>query len=434
MGIDIIGTEPINFMLTQLKPETIIDLIHQGELQLAKNRQGQYLLRRKSLGLEENIARKMQAVGQLRIHPLLLHEEIAIPKMNIQQWLKKLEPAMKHFNLETLENFAVALNQLALILMHVNQPARAEKLCLDAIIFYEKLSQTPGKEELILHVLQPFINLVRIQRITRKYETFQKWLPALNTKASETDWLNSFSLAPIIKQAVALTPDFPTYKNLLELNFLIESVKYALSVKDYMAIVFHYEKNFSAGETDFFSNYAAEAACLAYQLLGKFDRAYQIAMRYFHQGMIEHMEIFSYRKAEIFRNTGEKSHYQEECKKLSSYCLGLIEAGIKNLNQLALCQVVANLVEDENKDLSVFINQHGYQAAMALEDEMGSLQILEKLLTQVPSMQWQNDYHQLRRKTDYLRFKTAGSGFNSETLVSLEQVLYQCNRILHAAG
>ncbi len=418
-------------MLINLKPETIIDLINKGELQLARNRQGQYFLRQTHSVAEEKILFKKHLASESQIHQSLLHEDVAIPRMNIQHWLKKIQPTIQTFNLAAIENFAVASNQLSLILMHVNQVAKAEKLCCDAIIFYQKLSEIPGKEDHILYTLQPFINLVRIQKITRKYRKFQQLLPALNAKPFKVNYPDFSHISTIIEKAATLAQEYPVYKNLLELNFLVEHIKYCIVTEDYIAITAYYEKSFSAGKVDYYNNYAAEAACLAYQVLGKFEEAYQLAAYYFDKGMIEHMEIFSYRKAEIFRNTGEKSLYRKECEKLSSYCLRIIKAGLKNLNQLAFCQAMATLVDDKN--ISVFINQQCYQSAIELEDEMRCLQILEKLLLQAPTTKWQNEYQYLRQKTDYLRFKAAGSALNPETHALLEQVLYQCNEVLHAA-
>lgn len=172
------------------------------------------------------------------------------------------------------EAIAGVLNQLALVDAYQGRGAAAERLCVLQVDFWKNASAAPGREALLGFVIQPWINLVRLERWETRMDNsstlYREFAPARRTSQGRLQ--ERFAIGLSLHQLIELSAD-PDIQGVLDNVYWREYARLLLQTGRHEALQAHLQQGLKA-ETGGYVRLALLEILLLYQAkIGKHAHA-----------------------------------------------------------------------------------------------------------------------------------------------------------------
>lgn len=228
----------------------------------------------------------------------LLHPEDRIPRKNIALWVKELNNIFEnvHDGLTISDNLSTIYNQTSLLLCLTGEIERARDLCNKQIA----LAITCAKDdpEKIKYILQPLINLGRLERLQCNHLEALKIFDLLKsiTNSRPIEFKN-FSICP--KGLINIINNSEIFSNLITMCKILEPIKTYLAMGDFRLIIELCDKLAGGNEHEKLKTIAYEALIISHICLGQYQKSYDLTIEALSifPASIEH--IFLIRQMEL---------------------------------------------------------------------------------------------------------------------------------------
>lgn len=257
----------------------------------------------------------------------ILHPEDKLARKPIISWVEDINTSLKAINtlkdlIEEAEKIALIYNQSTYIMAVVGDFKSAYRFCYAAISLFNNIFIQSGKAEYLFYSIQPWINLIRLDRMLMKKDDALNKLRLLIS--------NNFSQAPTNYESIisSVFSQNPT-SNLLEIinnAYVMETLKIFLQEKNYKGIL---DLKQRANLNGFHLSLIAESEVIALNQLKEFDKSFCMALDQYENGQPIAMPVFLYRMMELVSKEQLKHysladtmiHYIQRKLKTNNYSL-----------------------------------------------------------------------------------------------------------------
>lgn len=256
----------------------------------------------------------------------ILHPEDKLARKPIAVWIEEINELLIEINslnelIDQVEKIALVYNHSTYIMTAVGDFENAYKFCYAAMSLFNDIFNHLDKAECLFYSVQPWINLIRLERILAKENNALNKLRFLipNEFQPSTHYEN------IISQVFNHNPP----SNLLEIinnAYVMEKLKIFLQKKNYKGI---WDLKKCSNLNPYHLSLIAESEIIALNDLKEFDKSFYMASNQYKNGQPIAMPVFLYRVMELVSKEQSKKyhltdtmiHYIQRKLKTNNYSL-----------------------------------------------------------------------------------------------------------------
>ena len=353
------------------------------------------------------------------IHSGLIFTEERIARRPLRSWLLQLSrdfDQLVHLNnykidATNIESLAIIINQTGLIYAMVGEITAARELCERAIDYYYALYKSTNNTLFLFQVMQPWINLGRLDRIIGKHSaSIGKFQLLIEPELAVT------RVEKIIARAVTLAKTGNK-----AIQSLIDNCKVMEPIKSYLA-----EKNLSAIDALLTEGFGIQKECYSifpineiWPLLNyhrkNFDEFIKLTLTNHTNSLLKRLHIYTFRAAELAFITNNTNLHQNLIKKLAAVCNAMCIFNEVSLDDLTFMSIFCkHLVRTKQTDIAYLLLQNVLTQFIKFNDELGQITTLRLIcsLEQEVDSSYEESLSALLQATDYCQFKKVKSPTN----------------------
>ena len=358
--------------------------------------------------------------------PFLLHSTDQVIRLPLNLWADKLIRVSQRSDttsdvVEHIEDIAINFNQASLVFASYGWLDIARETCLSSIKFYYALTDKYNDTRFLKYIIQPWINIGRLDRLTHNYSDAIDKFMLLSSLGYDEEVKEDSTMGMVCKAARLLEKTKGHLGNLIKSAPVIETIKTYLAAHNYEAIIssFPISKQRPAG---FLMSMVTEAQAVSLFFLKDYDSADKILNKSCNSGLHISTQVFYVRLYQFYEKIGNFNLRGEAKKTLIGFmrsCDFNKEADVPLLTPaVEFCKNLLNSnFHEEGSELLI----RCYEAYRNLNDEVGQLKSLELLIKyrSVNNGNYQNDFEKLMSSSGYEFIRSK----NSSGLWLFEQAL-----------
>lgn len=235
----------------------------------------------------------------------ILHPEDKLARKPLIEWIEEINLSLRVISskenlIEQIEKVAIIYNQATYIMAAAGDFRNAYKFCNHAILLFNFIFSDSNQADHLFYCIQPWINLIRLDRICAAEKDAIEKLEFLIQKSKQTSSINE----SIISKALHLNPP----KNILEVidnAYIFEMLKIFLQIKQYKKIT---DLKKYPNINKYHLSVIAESEIIASNNLKEFDKSLSIAISEYKNGQPIAMPVFLYRIMELISEEQVKEY------------------------------------------------------------------------------------------------------------------------------
>ena len=342
----------------------------------------------------------------------LLHPDMRIQRLPLDSWaqseLLKLPAYQCQADIVThLDQLVASLNCIPLLLLFYGDVVGAQFVCQKTILFFAQLAERLGKNSLLGYVVQPWINLGRLDRLMGKSEAALKKFQCLHDRVD-----GAAGVEAILQTALQLS-DSMNAEQLAVVKHcaVLEPIKSLLVDKAYAALLVNYGVQANESAADPAISLMTEAVIIAYMQQNAYAEALALALAAYDACLPALLPVYLFRLVELSHIFGESEIAKNEALKLYHLYSNML-ASNADYHELPFAFELSLLLhklglntEAEQLIFAVLVANEVYN------DELGVIQCLEraiiivsdsqrtaKLTQQLSDMTQRSHYFMIRKK------------------------------------
>ncbi|WP_462170679.1 hypothetical protein [Pseudoalteromonas xiamenensis] len=280
---------------------------------------------------------------------------------NLESWCCDIALALPSVDLENLGNcdtFLRILNAFPLILAYRGEAQQSEALLRKTILFWSNQYRQTKNILFLANAIDPTVNLIRLFKLTRQEERFEKELAKIDLLQNNSVILGEHSLTPY---------ELGESEDTLLRAVLNEKTKHELSNNNFSAI-FDLEEKIPSNIAE--SDLYIEPKVISLINIGKFDSASDLCLKQLKERKTLKSAVYLYRLYEVFK---VKGHINQANVALNHLISNLEKSNISTLSELNFAAAV--IKEAHLSGAHGLVKQviNGYNA---IQDEFNLTQLL----------------------------------------------------------
>jgi len=314
----------------------------------------------------------------------ILHPEDRIIRLPLDIWAKQLMVRINKISFlpnlnKSMETFAAALNQAALILTYNGQIDNARHLCYKAINTYATILEHQQSKEISLYQIQAWVNLGRLDRILKLFDNaLHKFMFLMDTDLPDDFGFQPGKEAEVGKQ-VKTTLDKLQDKSFVYQVAVIEIAKICLASSRYRLLLEIFPITLTSPTTYILSS-MAEAHIITSSYLADNDQAWKIASFAGEFGNPKYKYIFDFRRAEIAYLSGNTQLFHKISDSIFNFIIYKTKEKDSLLHLLYFYfEYAVFLMKIEEYTKSELIFKRCYNNFIEIGDELGIFLCLQYL-------------------------------------------------------
>lgn len=303
----------------------------------------------------------------------LLHPEDRIVHKSLIQWANELMLALKSIessadNIEQAERIAGIFNNAAFIFYSLNDVTAARELCYSQIQMFLNWGKQLRNNVYQKFVFQPWVNLIRIDRLEKNYEAALVKINILNPSAMAEMQVGATKVA--VESLYDVLRDDEDIISLVTTCSLSETIKCMLANRQYESLIQFIEKN----KRDIRKQHHAlfdEAYAIAVANNGNINAALAVLEQARLSSNPAMMHIFSLRESEMLSRLGRKHEALIQLRILSRYVAQKFSYESINMNDINFGLHTVNVLRQMgNKREAIDLVYFCLLASEKIHDEM----------------------------------------------------------------
>lgn len=303
----------------------------------------------------------------------LLHPEDRLTRKNIHTWLLELLTLTNEWQYD-YKQLAMLFNLTSFLHMAIGNLNAAERLCRKQIDYF--IQQSKKESTLLKFIIQPWINLGRLDRIKGDYElAYHKFSLLANLSGNNND-VNLFHVdTNYLLASIGLDEEV---QQVIKTCSIIEPIKTSLAAKSYLETLNKIELARADKKNHPYASLFDEVEIISYAHLNKMTEAKITCQEALRSAPPHLYHLFLFRQAEIalLENDTAASEILITLVKFITY----LEVDKIDANHILFCLKVGQLLQKNNHaSLAKNVFQKSFQLAQSFGDELFSIECLEGL-------------------------------------------------------
>jgi hypothetical protein len=316
-------------------------------------------------------------------------------------------------------------NNTALIAAHRGEVEVARGICQRQIRWIGRLGRRAGKPGLAAHVVQPWVNLGRLDALEGDWNGALERFAQLTTYRA-TGWLRLGMVCIDGTGWETVATARREFEAVLENNYVIDSLKALLMNRRYRELITLVDGLGEARRADILRR-SREGCVVAHARLGEFERAVEIAAATAKEFGNWTRVIFRLRLAEVLASAGDLDAAADVLRPLAAV---IVQVSAETKRQLSFLYTIHRLAtacaEAGLEHEAAVLGRDVLASARDLDEEVFQIEILRMLATLSTSCSdaeresWHEALDQLEVGTEYRRYRRSEApAAKSETVEAL---------------